>query len=89
MKIKPLGTRIVVRWDEAHEGKTRGGIILPADEHKGRVIRGELMAKGKDCTLAAEIGDTIIIGKYAGAIVNEGDVRYLICNEVDAKAVES
>lgn len=87
MKIKPLYDRILVkRLDPTEE--VRGGIIIP-DTAKEKPMEAKVMAVGtgkvKDngevVPLVVKVGDTIIMGKYAGTEIKIDDVEHLIVRE--------
>ncbi len=93
MKLKPLGDRVVVKLVEAEE-KTPGGIVLP-DKAKERpqeadviaVGSGKILNDGQKVPLDVQVGDRIIISKYAGTEFKMGDQEYLILREDDILAV--
>ena len=80
VKIAPLEDRIVVKIDEA-EKESPGGIVLPIAAQE-RPQRGTVLHVGPGRTLdcgtikpmVLDVGDKIIVGKYAGAQVEiDGD----------------
>ena len=93
MKIKPLGDRILVKRLEEEEQK-RGGIIIP-DTAKEKPQRGEIVAvgpgkmndDGKRQKLEVKVGDTVLIGKYAGTDVTIDEEDYVIMREEDVLAI--
>ena len=91
-KIKPLGSRIVVKRQEAKT--TRGGILLPeAAQEKPRqgvvlaVGPGRVDEKGKTHPVGVKMGDEILFASYAGTEYKSGEESYLILTEEDVLAV--
>ena len=62
--IKPLHDRVIVRQMHFGEMKTRGGIILGADDGKDHGIKprwGEVYAKGHENNDDYQVGDYILV----------------------------
>jgi chaperonin GroES len=90
LNIKPLGTRVVVKVQEA-ETKTKSGIYIP-DSAKEKPQRGEVVAVGngtKDEAMELKAGDVVLYGKYAGTTIELDGVEYLIMNQSDIMAIVS
>jgi len=88
LNIKPLGTRVVVKVQEA-ETKTKSGIYIP-DSAKEKPQRGEVMAVGngtKDEAMELKAGDIVLYGKYAGTKIEVDGEEYLIMNQSDVLAI--
>ncbi|MDJ0835347.1 MAG: co-chaperone GroES [Acidobacteriota bacterium] len=93
MKVKPLGDRILVKRLDAKE-EVRGGIIIP-DSAKEKPLEAEVMAvgdgkrndKGELIPMTVKVGDTILLGKYAGTEVKLNDVEHIILREDEVLAV--
>lgn len=93
MKLKPLNGRVVIKKIELPE-KTESLIIVPEAENKpcsyGKVIAisdGKLSTSGKVSSPKVSVGDTVIIGKYAGTevgnecvVVHEDDILGIVEN---------
>ena len=87
MKVRPLGDRVLVRRLEAAED-VRGGIIIP-DTAKEKPMEAEVVAVGEgkrleDGTRApfeVSVGDTVLIGKYAGTEIKFDGEEYQILKE--------
>jgi chaperonin GroES len=83
--FKPMHERVLVLMDDVND-VTAGGIILPEDGvdivNTGTVkAYGSLVNKqGEDI----EVGDTVMVTKYAGLNVNVGGVdhKLLLCNDM-------
>ncbi|MBR6278661.1 MAG: co-chaperone GroES [Bacteroidales bacterium] len=88
LNIKPLGTRVVVKVQEA-ETKTKSGIYIP-DSAKEKPQRGEIVAVGngtKDEAMELKAGDVVLYGKYAGTKIEIDGDEYLIMNQSDVLAI--
>lgn len=88
MKIKPLGTRVVVEPAQA-ETKTASGIYIP-DSAQEKPQRGTIIATGKgtkDEEMEVKAGDTVLYGKYAGTEISIDGKDYLIMQQSDILAV--
>ena len=88
LNIRPLGTRVVVKVQEA-ETKTKSGIYIP-DSAKEKPQRGEIVAAGKgtkDEEMELKVGDVVLYGKYAGTKVEFDGEEYLIMNQSDILAI--
>lgn len=92
MTIKPLGDRVVIKMLDKEE-KTKGGIVLPnSAQEKPQVA--EVVAvgpggviDGKDVIMELEVGDHVLISKYAGTEVKIDDVVYTILKQSDILAI--
>lgn len=93
MQVKPLYDRILVKRLDAKE-EVRGGIIIP-DSAKEKPLEAEVIAigegkrneKGEIMPLTVQVGDTILLGKYAGTEVKLNDVEHIILREDEVLAV--
>ena len=92
MKLKPLADRVVVKSVEAEE-TTTAGIILPGNAKEKPQI-AEVMAvgpggvvDGKDVIMELEVGDRVLISKYAGTQVKIDNVEYTILRQSDVLAI--
>lgn len=92
MNIRPLGDRVVIRMLEAEE-TTKGGIVLPGTA-KERPQVAEITAvgpggviDGKDVIMEVEVGDHVLISKYAGTEVKIDGVEYTILRQSDILAI--
>lgn len=90
--IKPLGSRIVVKRQEAKT--TKGGILLPetAQEkpRQGTVVAvgpGKIDDKGKSRPLDVKVGDEILFSSYSGTEYKADETDYLILSEEDVLAI--
>lgn len=93
MKLKPLGSRLVIEPIEPEE-QTTSGIFLPetAKEkpQQGKVVAvgpGERDKKGERIPMAVQVGDVVLYGKYAGTEIRFNGQKYLILKEYDALAI--
>lgn len=93
MKIRPLYDRILVKRVEPKE-HVRGGIIIP-DTAKEKPLEAEVIAVGngkiKDngeiAALTVQVGNKILLGKYAGTEVKIDDVEHIIVREDEVLAI--
>ncbi|MCD8082895.1 MAG: co-chaperone GroES [Clostridiales bacterium] len=94
MKLRPLGDRIVLKYQEAEEEKTQAGIILP-DSAKEKPQTAVVVAVGpgsgkedeeKPQTLIKE-GDRVLFSKYAGPDVKVDEEAYTVVTMKDIIAV--
>ncbi len=93
MRLRPLGSRVVVRPLQSEE-KTPSGIIIP-DTAKEKPKRGEVIAvgsgkrlkNGKTVPLDVMVGDKVIFSEYAGDEVEVNGEKYLIMDESDILAI--
>lgn len=88
MKMKPLGTRVIIEPLVAEE-KTQGGIIIP-DSAKEKPQSGKVVAIGpgsKDEPMEVKVGDVVLYGKYSGTEISYENNNYLIMSQSDILAV--
>lgn len=92
--VRPLGSRVIIRREEAKEVST-GGILIVEDA-KEKPARGVITAVGNGYLnddgsvepLVVKVGDVVLHGKYAGAELNlDDDNEYLIMQELEILAV--
>lgn len=93
MSLKPLGDRVVVKFEEAEE-KTAGGFVLAGADHEVsktatvlavgqgiRTLTGDLIAP------SVAVGDKVLIENGAGLEVKDGDEKVSIVRESDILAI--
>ena len=93
--IKPLGNRVLARR-LASEEKIKGGIILP-DSAKQKQETAEVIAigpgietkEGNILPVPVQVGDKILMDKYAGQQVTIDDQEYIIVKSEDIIAIVS
>ena len=84
LKIKPLGTRVLIEPKEA-ETKTASGIIIP-DSAKEKPQQGTVVMVGadkKDEPMEIKKGDVVLYGKYAGQEITINGEEYLLIAQTD------
>jgi chaperonin GroES len=93
LKLKPLGSRLVVEPIE-QEDVTASGIVLPetAKEkpQKGKVLSvgpGDRDDAGKRIPLDVKVGDTVLFAKYSGTEIKMDQKKMLILKENDILAI--
>ena len=87
VKVRPLGNRVLVRRLEPTE-EVHGGIIIP-DTAKEKPMEAEVVAIGAGTRLddgsrapfEVAVGDTVLIGKYAGTEIKFDGEEYQILKE--------
>ena len=93
LKLKPLGSRIVVEPIEQEE-KTVSGIYLP-DTAKEKPMKGSVVAVGagdRDETgnripMEVKVGDVVLFNKYSGTEVKVDEKKILVMKESDVLAI--
>ncbi len=92
MTIKPLADRVVIKMVEAEE-TTKSGIIL-AGSAKEKPQVAEIVAvgpggfvDGNDVKMYVNVGDKVLISKYAGTEVKVDGVDYTILRRSDILAI--
>jgi chaperonin GroES len=92
MTIKPLADRVVVRMLEAEE-TTKSGIILASSaKEKPQIVEVTAVGPGgvvdgKDVVMELEVGDHVLISKYAGTEVKIDGEEYTILRQSDVLAI--
>jgi chaperonin GroES len=89
MKFRPLHDNVLVKRVEAGE-EQHGGIIIP-DTAKEKPQEGKVLAVGPGKVLddgtrrkvAAEVGNTVLFGKYAGTEITVEGEELLVMRESD------
>ena len=92
MKLRPLGDRVILQYQETEE-KTQSGIILP-DSAKEKPQEAVVAAvgdgkgyEGKDVQMQVKEGDRVIFSKYAGTEIKVDEVEYTIVSQKDIIAI--
>ena len=84
LKIKPLGTRVLVEQIEA-ETKTASGLIIP-DSAKEKPLQAKVLAIGSEVD-QIKVGETVIYGKFIGTELNFDGNDYLMLEQSEILAV--
>ncbi len=91
MNLKPFGDRVVIKMVEVEE-TTKSGIVLPGNA-KEKPQLAEVIAvgpggvcEGKEVTMYVNVGDKVIINKYAGTEVKLDGVEYTVVKQSDVLA---
>lgn len=91
-RVRPLGDRVVVQR-VAEDTRSPGGIYIP-EVAKEKPIDGIVVAVGRGAwrdgqivPLDVQIGDRVIVGKYAGSEVKVDGIAFLVLREDDLLAV--
>lgn len=92
MNIKPLADRVVVKMTEAEETTKSGLILASASKEKPQIA--EIVAVGPGGIVDGEkvemylnVGDKVLLSKYAGTEVKVDDVEYTIIRQSDVLAI--
>ena len=85
MNVKPLGTRILIKPQEA-EQKTASGLIIPNSAQE-KPKQGAVVAISSSDEIEVKIGDNVIFGKFAGTEIIVDGSEYLIMEQADVLAV--
>lgn len=92
MKLKPLGDKVVLQYQDVEE-KTESGIILP-DSAKEKSQEAVVIAvgpgkckDGQKVPMQVKEGDKVIISEYGGTEVKIGDEEYKIVSQDDILAI--
>ncbi len=93
LKLKPLGSRVVVEPIEQEE-ITAGGIVLPetAKEkpQQGMVLaigQGDRDDEGNRIAMDVSVGDKVLFAKYSGTEIKMDGKKLLILRESDLLAI--
>lgn len=86
LKIKPLGTRVLVRPVE-ESSRTSGGIYIP-DTAKEKPQRGEVVAIGdEEEEIKVKVGQLVLFPKYVGTDIKLEGVDHIIMESDDILAL--
>ncbi len=91
MELIPLFDRVVLKMTEA-ETTTKSGIILTESAAEKPQVAEVIavgpggMVDGYDVEMMVEVGDKVIVGKYAGTEVKIGDDKCIIVRQNDILA---
>ena len=92
MRIQPLGERVVIKMLETEE-TTKSGIVLPGSAKEKPQIAEVIevgpggIVDGKEVTMEVEIGDKVLISKYAGTEFKLDGEEYTILSQSDILAI--
>ncbi|HEX4743159.1 MAG TPA: co-chaperone GroES [Candidatus Limnocylindria bacterium] len=93
LKLKPLGSRVVVKALEREE-MTKSGIVLP-DTVKDKPQEGKVLAvgpgdrhpdTGERIKVELKEGDRVLFQKYSGTEFKLDDEEYIVLSEKDILA---
>ena len=91
MTIKPLGDRVVIKMVESEE-TTKSGIVLPGSA-KEKPQYAEVVAvgpggviDGKEIVMEVQVGDKVLLSKYAGTEVELDGTQYTILRQSEILA---
>jgi chaperonin GroES len=86
IKIRPLGTRVLVQPVE-EEGRTSSGIFIP-ETAKEKPQRGEIIAIGdEEEEIKVKVGQKVLYPKYVGTDIKLDGTDYIIMESDDILAI--
>ena len=89
MSIKPLLDRVVVKMLEAEETTKSGIILAAAAQEKAQIIAvgpGGVV-EGHEEKMYVEVGQKVLVSKYAGTQVKVDGEEYTILRQSDLLAI--
>ncbi|MBR5137762.1 MAG: co-chaperone GroES [Clostridia bacterium] len=90
--IRPLADRVVVKMVEPEE-TTKSGIVLSSGSKEKPQIAEVIevgpggVVDGKDVIMEVEVGDKVLLSKYAGTEVKLDGEEYIIIRQGDILAI--
>lgn len=92
MTIKPLTDKVVVKMEEVPETTKAGIIVTNSSKEKPQIA--EVIAVGPggfvdgfEVEMTIEVGDRVLLNKFAGTEVKVDDVNYIIVRQSDILAI--
>ncbi len=86
LKVKPLGTRVLVRPEE-EELRTKSGILLP-ETAKEKPQMGVVVAIGdEEEDIKVKVGQKVLFPKYTGTEIKIDGEEHLIMDSDDILAI--
>lgn len=89
--IKPLLDKVLLK-PEKNETSTKGGIILAGSSKDEPIIATVLergpggMVNGKEVKMTLNVGDKVVVNKYAGSEITIAGEKYIIVSQSDVLA---
>ena len=94
MTIKPLTDRVLIQAEKAEETTKSGIVLTSAAQEKPQISRAEIVAvgpggmvDGNEVKMTVQVGQKVIIAKYAGTEVKLNKEEYTIVRQSDVLAV--
>ena len=92
MTIKPLTDRVVVKMQEAEETTKAGIILTNTAKEKPQIavvtaVGPGGVVDGLEVEMLVEVGDKVLLNKYAGTEVKVDDTDYIIVRQSDILAI--
>ena len=87
LKIKPLGSRVLVK--EVEEREEKGGIVLPEDVEVDRdFIKAEVVEIGtEEEKIKVQVGDKVLVDSFKGKKLEIDGEEYMIVQANDIVAL--
>ena len=82
-----LGPYILMSRDKPEERKTPGGVVLPA-KTGDTTSWGTAVQVGSDAATQVQVGDRLLVGRYAGNDVKMGEDTLVVVRLEDVYGVE-
>lgn len=94
LRLRPVGNHLLLQFIVDDSEQTSGGIIIP-DNAKEKSLRAKIIAlghgrrdgEGKIHPFELEVGQTVLVAKYAGAEITFDDKKFTFVTEDDILAV--
>lgn len=80
--LEPILSRIFIKRTVVSQV---GSIVIPNNSREFELSEGDVIATGPDCEIV-KVGDSVLFGKYAGAVIERHDEKYVVLNEEDVIA---
>lgn len=92
MTIKPLSDRVVVKMEEAEETTKAGIILTNSAKEKPQVavviaVGPGGVVDGIETEMLVDVGDRVLLNKYAGTEVKVDEKEYIIVRQSDILAI--
>lgn len=92
MTIKPLSDRVVVQMEEAEETTKAGIILTNSAKEKPQVavviaVGPGGVVDGIETEMLVDVGDRVLLNKYAGTEVKVDEKEYIIVRQSDILAI--
>ena len=88
MKLKPMADNVLLKQHEAQEATVSGIILATTNKEKPAIY--EVVSAGpgtKDVTMTIQVGDKVVVGKFAGSELKLDGEDYKFVKQDDILAV--
>ena len=88
MKLKPMADNVLLKQYEAPETTVSGIILATTSKEKPAIYEVVSVGPGtKDVTMAVEVGNRVVVGKFVGTDVTIDKIDYKFVKQDDILAV--